>query len=146
MIKDIEDFHKKFGLVYDGEPRMLPKDVEEFRIKFMQEELQEYIDAETQEKKFDALIDLVYVALGTSYLHGFPFGKGWTTVHRANMNKVRTKNPDDSKRNSSFDVVKPEGWKPPDIKKVLEHHRKLKKLILKMQNDQYDFLAQEGDR
>lgn len=72
------------------------------------------------EGSFDALIDLVYVALGTAHILGYPWQEGWDLVQKANMAKVRAK-PDgsDSLRHSSFDVVKPEGWTAPDIAGLL---------------------------
>lgn len=112
---DMRQFHQRFGLEYTGSPRWLPEEISNFRYKFLEEELEEYARARTHEKAFDALIDLVYVAIGTSYLHGFPFQKGWQRVHAANMKKVRATRPDDSLRGSSFDVVKPNGWTAPDL-------------------------------
>lgn len=116
MVRDIQRFHEKFGLGYSDGPRPLLKDLSDFRIRFMQEELDEYRDAVRTgnlEKQFDALIDLVYVALGTSYMHGFPFPKGWARVQDANMKKVRTKRP--TARGGGYDIVKPEGWTPPSL-------------------------------
>lgn len=120
MWNDIESFHTKFGLSYGGAPRPLPYDLAQFRIKFLQEELDEYAAAyeaddslEAREDMLDALVDLVYVALGTAYLHGFNFAEAWRRVQVANMSKVRVERIEDSKRGSAFDVVKPEGWKPP---------------------------------
>lgn len=72
------------------------------------------------ELQFDALIDLVYVALGTSYLHGTDFDEGWRRVHAANMSKVRAESASDSKRGSAFDVVKPRGWKPADLSDLVK--------------------------
>jgi predicted HAD superfamily Cof-like phosphohydrolase len=143
---DIADFHQKFDLTYDGNARQLPNDLIEFRIGFMQEELDEYVthasetaveltgpegDDHSQENgggftpdkdavvaglegQLDALVDLVYVALGTAYLQGFKFEEAWARVHAANMRKKRAE-PDgsDSKRGSPNDVVKPEGWVAP---------------------------------
>ena len=89
----------------------------------------------------DALVDLQYVLLGTAHLMGFNtdakivkqvqetpdempkpwsfvvnrFEEAWDRVQKANMTKVRTKNPADSKRKSEYDVVKPEGWEPPQL-------------------------------
>ena len=53
-------------------------------------------------------------------LMGIPFGAVWREVHESNMRKVRAK-PDgsDSKRRHGYDVVKPEGWTPPDVRRVL---------------------------
>lgn len=123
MMQDIEEFHKKFELVYEGAPRFLPDDLAKFRLMFMSEELDEYFDASgvgnepNLEKQLDALVDLVYVALGTAYLHGFGNGKfneAWRRVHAANMTKVRALRAEDSTRGSTYDVVKPAGWQAPD--------------------------------
>lgn len=122
---DICDFHHKFKLNYDGPPRVLPLELGDFRAKFLQEELDEYNKAraeivahgdslERRADMLDALVDLVYVALGTAYLHGFNFAEAWRRVQRANMAKIRAERADQSKRGSTFDVVKPEGWKPPN--------------------------------
>lgn len=119
----IKDFHTKFQLEYSGPARELPNDLQKFRVKFLAEELAEYIEAiqnKDLEKQFDALIDLVYVAVGTAYLQGFPFNKGFELVQAANMAKVRALNENDSKRGSIYDVVKPEGWVAPDLKPLIK--------------------------
>jgi hypothetical protein len=76
-VSDIEHFHKKFMLQYSGRPRMLPAELLKFRYNFMEEELEEYKywtrargkDEPVQlEGALDSLVDLVYVALGTSYM------------------------------------------------------------------------------
>lgn len=72
------------------------------------------------ENQFDSLIDLVYVTLGTSYLQGFDFDQGWFRVHEANMKKIRVENTSDSKRGSKFDVIKPRGWRPPDLSDLVK--------------------------
>ena len=81
-----------------------------------------WVSSERQDlpKIADALVDLVYVALGTAHLHGFPWAALFAEVQRANMTKERAK-PDgsDSARGSSFDVVKPEGWRGPAMVEVL---------------------------
>jgi hypothetical protein len=120
-----------------GDPEhRLPDDVQGFRLNFLTEELAEYEEAIGYDKynsgdfdpkrfnaakAFDALIDLVYVALGTAYLHGFPFNEGWDRVQEANMKKVRCECADDprSTRKHRIDVVKPEGWKPPMLADLL---------------------------
>jgi predicted HAD superfamily Cof-like phosphohydrolase len=84
----------------------------------MTEELEEYYDAWNDSDmpgQLDALVDLVYVALGTAHMQGFDFNEAWRRVHDANMQKVRAQNADESKRGSALDVVKPEGWKPADL-------------------------------
>ena len=125
FLYDIRRFHERFQLEYDGPPRQLEEEMSNFRIEFLMEELDEYInaaDAGNLEAQFDALIDLVYVALGTAYLHGFPFQEGWDEVQRANMSKVRAARPEQSKRSTALDVVKPAGWQGPDIAAILEKY------------------------
>lgn len=118
LYQDILDFHAKFGLEGPSAPTELDEDTFDFRYKFLQEELDELSlawDTSDVEKQFDALIDLVYVALGTACMMGLNFNEGWRRVHEANMTKVRAQSSADSKRGSSLDVVKPEGWKPADL-------------------------------
>lgn len=118
LFGDITEFHQKFSLKYQGAPRALPKDLQKFRNLFLNEELKEYFHSVTEEDlegQLDALVDLVYVAIGTAYLNGFDFNEAWYRVHKANMSKIRAERPADSKRGSGFDVVKPEGWQPPSL-------------------------------
>ncbi len=75
------------------------------------------------EKQLDALVDLMYVLLGTSYLQGFDLKEAWNRVHAANMTKIRTERADDSKRGSVYDVVKPEGFRPPDLSDLVDTSR-----------------------
>lgn len=116
-LQDVYDFHEKFGIEQPDSPRHLPEELAHFRLKFLLEELNEYesaLIAGDLETQHDALIDLVYVALGTALISGFDFEEGWDRVQRANMAKERAL-PDgsNSTRFSKFDVVKPEGWTPP---------------------------------
>lgn len=135
LFADIAAFHEKFSLEYGGPPRVLPEELALFRIGFMAEELGEYcldrpadIDNLVQQfkgwcvpeeipldKQLDALVDLVYVALGTAYLQGFNFNEAWRRVHEANMKKVRALQAVDSARGSIYDVIKPDGWQAPDL-------------------------------
>ena len=113
-MSDIIEFHEKFGIAYYGPPRILPEDLSSFRLKFMGEELVEYDEATLDDDKvsmLDALVDLVYVALGTAHLHGFNFDEAWARVHRANMTKI--KGP--SERSAHYDVIKPPDFVKPDL-------------------------------
>ena len=112
----IKEFHEKFGLTGPTSPSLLNGEMSDFRIQFMNEEWEEYVDAaatDDLESMLDALVDLVYVALGTAYLHGFDFNEAFRRVHNANMEKVRAESENDSKRGTTYDVVKPDGWNPP---------------------------------
>jgi predicted HAD superfamily Cof-like phosphohydrolase len=80
------------------------------------------VDQIDHAQAFDALIDLNYVSHGTAHLLGYPWQEGWDAVQAANMAKERATSAEASKRGSAFDVIKPEGWKPPDIGAVLRSH------------------------
>lgn len=125
LSKDIQAFHEKFRLTPSDKPALLPQEVAAFRYTFLLEELTELRDAILDDDLpgvADALVDLVYVALGTAYLSGLPFDALWAEVQRANMSKIRAASAEQSKRGSSFDVVKPENWTPPQIREVLLAH------------------------
>lgn len=145
LVEDVAEFHEKFGLLYGGPPRVLLGEIAEFRKKFLEEELDEYRKATYQgqyavalsemmsghpagnvaaflEHQLDALVDLVYVAIGTAQLQGFNFREAWRRVHEANMQKVRAERASDSKRGTAFDVVKPAGWLAPCHRDLVEHH------------------------
>lgn len=139
MVGDVAAFHHKFGLPQQREVvGMLSRDDARFRTGFMREELKEYEDAskalddlrshvarfgpsnledayvEGLANQLDALVDLIYVAIGTALFHGFDLREAWRRVQAANMAKMRAKaDGSDSKRGSANDVVKPEGWKAP---------------------------------
>lgn len=132
--EDVGKFHERFGLHSAGKqgaPALgvgeQPWDPElmEFRRKFLHEELEEFEEGmaeQDHEMMADALVDLVYVAMGTAHLLGYPWEALWADVQRANMSKVRAaKDGSDSVRGSSFDVVKPPGWKPPYTHRILTY-------------------------
>lgn len=119
---DVRQFHGRFGLPVSVAVREIDPEVIDFRVKFMREELDEFVQAcevGDHAGMFDALIDLVYVAYGTAHFLGYPWDEGWAAVHEANMRKVRATSAGDSKRGSHFDVIKPEGWVAPDIHGLL---------------------------
>ena len=89
------------------------------------EELAEYTQAITKKDDagaLDALIDIVYIALGTAWLFNMPFEKGWREVQIANMKKIRAKSKS-KKRGTEFDVIKPKGWKAPNIDRIVEEEK-----------------------
>ena len=123
LIKDIDSFHKKFKFEKNDKVG-IPDNNElvNFRTSFLIEELAEYTQAITKKDAagaLDALVDIVYIALGTAWLFNLPFEKAWQEVQKANMSKIRTKSKS-KKRGTSFDVVKHKGWRPPDIEQVIE--------------------------
>lgn len=128
MIGNVAEFHEKFGLpMGTADHLMQDPAAQEFRVKFLQEELDELKEALALGDKvgaFDALLDLAYVTYGTALFMGLDasqWSAGMHAVHSANMAKVRVAKAEDSKRGSAFDVKKPAGWVGPEsrLKEIL---------------------------
>lgn len=64
-------------------------------------------------KLADAIEDLKYVLLGTDLAFGIDGAPLWEAVHRANMAKA------DGPVSPTGKRLKPPGWKPPDIERLL---------------------------
>jgi predicted HAD superfamily Cof-like phosphohydrolase len=120
--QDVQNFHNKFQVPLSSVPTLLEGEAYNFRLGFMQEELQEFVQAHYDndlEMAYDSLVDLVYVAYGTAQMMGCTpamWAELWGAVQEANMSKVRASSAADSKRGTSLDVVKPAGWVAPDAK------------------------------
>jgi len=115
--QDVIHFHQKFGVPVATEPSFLNCEAYAFRVKFMQEELDEFREAHStgdMHGAADALVDLVYVVQGTAHMMGLPWPLLWSEVQRANITKVRATDASQSKRGTALDVIKPPGWVAPD--------------------------------
>ena len=118
---DVKTFHLAFGQRI-GEIPAVPESIDEreLRMSLLEEEFNEYVDAEEDADIIeiaDALADIIYIALGTAVSYGIPLDKVFEEVHRSNMAKLV-----DGKvlRRADGKVQKPEGWTPPDIAGVLK--------------------------
>ena len=123
-VQDINDMHRKFGVhkwvseqLVAGDKEKLSKFLE-FRLNFLQEELDETRAAAIMDKNpeeiVDGLIDLCVVAIGTLDAFGIDAYKAWDEVHNANMSKepgVKESRPNPL---GLPDLIKPEGWKGPE--------------------------------
>lgn len=114
-VKDIAEMHTKFGVnekVRSFDSEKLSKFLE-FRIKFLEEELNEMKSANNADDVVDALIDLCVVAIGTLDAFDVDSYKAWDRVHSANMAKevgVKASRPNPL---NLPDLIKPEGWTAP---------------------------------
>jgi len=121
ILRDVRNFHKKFDLITKDTPIHLTRRKLHERVECLQEELGEFNEAcqkQDLEGQVDALIDIIYFALGTLVMLGIKpwlFKLLWDDVQRANMSKVRGK----TQRGHAVDVCKPEGWVPPQGAKIL---------------------------
>lgn len=102
------------GLPIPEQPQRLSSARKGWAFTALDEELQEFLSAESLEDEADALVDLAYFALGRLIEMGIVPGAVFGEVHAANMVKHRGTL---SKRPNSlgYDAVKPEGWQPPNL-------------------------------
>lgn len=142
-VKNVADFHKKFGIGYEGPPRVLDREALQFRVKFMREEIDEYEShmmealneltvAPTHRddanlvhhlaEALDALVDTIYVAVGTAHLQGLPLVEGWARVQAANMAKAIDPTQRDATAKMKAKIIKPEGWEAPHHEDLVEAH------------------------
>jgi predicted HAD superfamily Cof-like phosphohydrolase len=119
LVDDIANFHEKFNIPQRTEGQKPEADLMNFRLKFLAEELREaQAAAATTDlpELLDALVDLVYVAIGTAYVLNMDFNGAWKKVQAANMAKILSSAENPSKRGYANDIVKPAGWVAPDHK------------------------------
>jgi len=113
----VGEFRKAMGLPIGDRPKFLPPAETSYFARFILEELSEYLRA-TEEGHLvdaaDALVDLVYVAMGCAHAMGLPFDRLFDIVHQANMRKEPANQYIRSLRGSQYDVVKPIGWVGPE--------------------------------
>jgi len=122
--KDMQDMHKKYGVdKWMNEEKKsdwsrLSKYMD-FRIKMMQEELDETraaFENKNEEEVVDGIIDLCVFAIGTLEVFGVDANKAWDQVYKANMSKevgIKEGRPNPL---GLPDLVKPEGWEGPTHK------------------------------
>lgn len=115
---DVESFLYKF--------RLLPCDASNIKLlekrgNHLKEELQEYVNAINSQDLHsivDALIDIIYVALGTARMLGLSeeqWSECFSRVHEANMKKYV----DDSDKSHKVGVKKPLGWQAPNFEDIM---------------------------
>lgn len=118
-VDEVRDFHRAFNHPNPDKITKLDDARKKIRAKWMIEEIEEFLDANTIHEELDAMADLCYFCLGTvvEYLGkdaGKQFSHIFDLVQEANMSKLWG----DGKAhyNSDNKVIKPDGWVAPDQK------------------------------
>jgi len=86
------------------------------------EEYKEFVSAlhdKDEPEMLDACMDMIWVILGFCHMKGYDIGGAWDEVVKTNMAKV---DPATGKvrRREDGKILKPEGWKPPDMTKFIK--------------------------
>lgn len=123
---DINEMHAKYG-VHEWVQQELDREDKdwsrlnkflEFRLRFLQEELDETRAAAIVDKNpaevVDGLIDLCVIAIGTLDAFNVDAQKAWEQVHTANMTKERGIKESRPNPLGLPDLIKPEGWVGPN--------------------------------
>ena len=113
---DIAMMHEHYGVhpVVDKFDDEKMRELLQFRIRFLEEELNELKTAENPQDVVDALVDLCVVAIGTMDVMSVDPYRAWDEVLKANMKKrvgIKESRPNPL---GLPDLIKPAGWVGPD--------------------------------
>lgn len=120
MFQDVKKFQTAVGQYVGTEPRFANKGERVLRMNLLLEEVKEYLESEEKNDLANLakeLADIIYIVCGTAVSYGIPLDNVFDEVHRSNMEKLGP----DGKVNRREDgkILKPDGWKPPDIESLL---------------------------
>lgn len=123
MIDNVYKFNKEIiGIEQPIKATNLTRERLLFALTAMYEELYEFTvacNSNNVGEALDAIIDLIYFAIGRAYEMGITpaqFRQCWNLVQNKNMAKKRgTKN-----RGTDLDASKPEGWEAADLGDIIK--------------------------
>tara|TARA_R110000868_G_scaffold28617_4_gene107118 strand:+ start:14427 stop:14822 length:396 start_codon:yes stop_codon:yes gene_type:complete len=123
LINDVAEFHKAFGIPVESSPTIPSVEIQKLRYDLALEELNEFKEACEQKdivEVFDAIVDQLYILLGTanSFGLGDALINGFKEVHRSNMTKLDSNG--QVIRHPSGKVAKSELYEEPDLEQVIK--------------------------
>jgi predicted HAD superfamily Cof-like phosphohydrolase len=89
-------------------------------IKEEYKELRDAIDAGDQVEVLDAIVDILVVTIGAGHSMGADVEGAWNEVMRTNFAKIDSET-GKVRRRKDGKVLKPEGWKPPELSSFLSN-------------------------
>lgn len=123
MVDDVYKFNKEIIKTEECKTsKVLNRERLLFALTAMYEELHEFTVANNSNnigEALDAMIDLIYFALGRCYEMGISkeqFYSCWKIVQEKNMQKTLGK----KNRGTDVDAIKPEGWEAANLNEVLK--------------------------
>jgi predicted HAD superfamily Cof-like phosphohydrolase len=119
----VEHFHLTYGAFINKDQKFPESNVRELRQSLLEEEFDEYIDAEKRNdftEVCDALGDMLYIIYGTAVSYGIPIDEIFNEIHMSNMSKLGEDGKpiyrDDGK------VLKGPNYFKPKINKILDEN------------------------
>lgn len=93
QLKQVKEFHDAFEIKTMSQPTLIPTELWSLRGRLLDEELEEYGEACVNDDLVgvaDALVDQMYILLGTIHIHGMQdiFIELFNEVHKSNMSKL----------------------------------------------------------
>jgi len=82
-------------------------------------ELSEAVEGGNDVAALDAICDTMWTLIGYAHAKGYPIETAWDAVALSNLRKIDLKTGKVNRR-ADGKVLKPEGWKPPDIARILD--------------------------
>ena len=123
----VKEFQSKFGHPIADKPMQMDADRAKKRYNWMLEEINEFIEAEEIVEQADAMIDVIYFALGTLVEMGIKPDNLFKIVQDANMAKLW---PDGKPHyNKDGKTIKPSTWEDPHDKLRAEIERQYKEAL-----------------
>lgn len=116
--KDIDTFHK----ACDQEPSDANYSMYLSLIEEEYYELRDAVEAGDEVEQLDALIDILVVTIGAIRAGGFDGEGAWEEVMRTNFAKIDP-NTGKVRKREDGKVLKPEGWKAPELDKFLGNQK-----------------------
>ena len=119
MYQDVKEFQTAVGQNIGTKPEFPDPAERELRIKLLKEEYEEYIQGECKndlENIAKELADIIYIVCGTAASYGIALDRVFDEVHKSNMAKLVDGKP---VRRADGKILKPDGWRPPNIKSIL---------------------------
>ena len=120
---NVLEFHETYGAHIQQLPKLPKEDIRKLRFDLLEEEWQEYVEAEKENDLVgiaDALADMIYIINGTAVSYGIPLNEIFSEVHSSNMSKLG----EDGKPIYREDgkVLKGPNYFRPNIKAIIEKH------------------------
>jgi len=113
------EFHRRFEVLANKNPRLVPHSIWDLRIGLIDEEAKEFAEAAPTgdlAKIADALGDLLYVIYGTAISYGIDLEPIFAEIHRSNMSKGDP----EVLRASNGKILKSRNWTPPNLQPIID--------------------------